>query len=147
MDTQKRWCVLVPCSSTETWAVPQNCLAEIVTLHTDAATPPATLNWRGRTVPVLDLGRGDGAQWSEPQRGTGLVAIFLGLKGEGSEYWGLAVRGKGLKAVNLSQADVQDVPGQVAAHATAAFTVDGVLCQVPDLDSFQKKSTAIARVA
>jgi hypothetical protein len=147
MDIQKRWCVLLPCSGTETWAVPQNCLAEIVTLYTDAATPPATVNWRDRTVPVLDLGSEDGSQWREPRRGAGMIAIFLGLKGEGCEYWGLAVRGGGLKVVNLSNGEVKDMPEQVKQHATAAFTFDGMLCQVPDLDSFQRMSTVKQQVA
>jgi hypothetical protein len=147
MDIQKRWCVLVPCSSTETWAVPQNCLAEIVTLYTDAVTPPDTVIWRDRTVPILDLGRADGSQWRESRRGAGLVAIFLGLKGEGSEYWGLAVRGEGLKVVSLSHEEVKDTPEHVKPHATAAFSFDGVLCQVPDLDSFQRMSTIKQHVA
>jgi len=147
MDIPKRWCVLIPCSSTETWAVPQNCLAEIVTLHTEEAVPPNTVNWRDRSVPILDLGREDGSLWSEPRRGAGLVAIFLGLKGEGCEYWGLAVRGDGLKVISLSHEQVEDQPEQVEEHATAAFTFGGVLCQVPDLDSFQRKSAASQQVA
>ena len=86
-DNTKRWCVLIPCSSTETWAVPQNCLAEIVTLQADTQQPPQQVQWRERTVPVLELGNGAGSLWQQPRRETGLVAIFLGLKGEGCEYW------------------------------------------------------------
>jgi hypothetical protein len=138
-DNTKRWCVLIPCSKTETWAVPQNCLAEIVTLYTDTALPPKEVNWRGRTVTVLDFGSDDGSHWREPRRGAGLVAIFLGLRGEGCEYWGVAVRGEGLRVVSLLPEEVVDVPEQVSQHATAAFNFNGVLCQVPDLDSFQKK--------
>ena len=103
----KQWCVLIPCSTTETWAVPQNCLAEIMTLNTDTALPPDEVNWRGRTVPVLDFGSDDGSLWREPHRGAGLVAIFLGLRGEGCEYWGVAVRGEGLKVVSLSPEEVE----------------------------------------
>ncbi|MEZ5572982.1 MAG: chemotaxis protein CheW [Halioglobus sp.] len=147
MDVSKRWCVLVPCSKTETWAVPQNCLAEIVTVHTLGSVPPDEVSWRGRSVPILDLGREDGSQWSEPDRGTGLVAIFLGLKGEGCEYWGMAVRGGGLKMVSLSPEEVEDLPEQVAPHATAAFKFDGVVCQIPDLESFQRQSTVKQQVA
>ncbi len=146
-DNTKRWCVLIPCSKTQTWAVPQNCLGEIVTLHTDTVLPPDEVIWRGRTVPVLDFGCDDGSLWREPSRGTGLVAIFLGLKGEGCEYWGLAVRGEGLRVVSLSPDEVEDVPQQVQQHATAAFTFNGVLCQVPDLDSFQKKIAVSQQVA
>jgi hypothetical protein len=143
----KRWCVMVPCSRTETWAVPLNCLAEIVTLHTDALSPPGELSWRDRSVPILDLGAGDGSAWRSEVRGTGLLAIFLGLKGEGCEYWGLAVRGEGLRVVSLSGEAVEDMPEQIQQHATAAFTFNGVLCQVPDLDSFQRKVAASQHVA
>jgi len=146
-DNTKRWCVLLPCSSTETWAVPQNCLGEIVTLHTDTALPPDEITWRGRTVPVLDFGSDDGSLWREPRRGAGLVAIFLGLKGEGCEYWGVALRGQGLRVVSLSPEEVEDAPEQVQRHATAAFKFNGVLCQVPDLDSFQKKIAVSQQVA
>ena len=141
-DNTKRWCVLIPCSKTETWAVPQNCLGEIVTLQTDSELPPEEVNWRDRVVPVMDFGSDDGSGWREPRRGTGLVAIFLGLKGEGCEYWGMAVRGEGLRVVSLSPEEVEDLPEQVCEHATAAFNYHGVLCQVPDLDGFQKTVAA-----
>ena len=59
----------------------------------------------------------------------GLVAIFLGLKGEGCEYWGVAVRGEGLRVVSLSPEEVEDVPEQVQQHATAAFKFQR--CAVP----------------
>lgn len=146
-DNVNRWCVLVPCSKTQTWAVPLNCLAEIVTLHTEAISPPHEVLWRDRAVPVMDLGPADGSEWRAASRGTGLVAIFLGLKGEGCEYWGLAVRGEGLRVVRLSGEAVEDVPEQIQPHATAAFTFHGVLCQVPDLDSFQRKVAAGQHVA
>jgi len=146
-DNTSRWCVLVPCSSNETWAVPLNCLAEILTLHTDESSPPAAVAWRDRTVTVLDLGAEDGSLWRVPARGTGLVAIFLGLKGEGCEYWGLAVRGDGLRVVSLPADAVEDAPDEAQKHATAAFRFHGVLCQVPDLDGFQRKAAAIRRVA
>lgn len=146
-DNAKRWCVLIPCSNTETWAVPQNCLAEIMTLNVDTLLPPDEVSWRGRTVPVLDFGSDDGSLWRGPRRGAGLVAIFLGLRGEGCEYWGVAVRGEGLRVVSLSPEEVEDVPEQASPHATAAFTFKGVLCQVPDLDSFQKKIAVTRHVA
>ena len=146
-DNTKRWCVLIPCSKTETWAVPQNCLGEIVTLYTETLLPPVEVSWRGRTVPVLDFGSGDGSLWREPSRGAGLVAIFLGLKGEGCEYWGLAVRGEGLRIVSLTPETVENVPHLVQQHATAAFKFNGVVCQVPDLDSFQKQIATSQQVA
>lgn len=141
-DNAKRWCVLIPCSKTETWAVPQNCLGEIVTLQTDSELPPDEVNWRDCVVPVLDFGSDDGSRWRESRRGTGLIAIFLGLKGEGCEYWGLAVRGAGLRVASLSPDEVEDMPDQVGEHATAAFNFHGVLCQVPDLDGLQKTIAA-----
>ena len=141
-ENAKRWCVLLPCSKTETWAVPQNCLGEIVTLQTDSELPPNEVNWRDRVVPVLDFGSADGSSWRDSRRGTGLVAIFLGLKGEECEYWGMAVRGEGLRVVSLSPDEVEDMPEQVSEHATAAFNFHGVLCQVPDLDGFQKNIAA-----
>ena len=146
-DDVKLWCVLIPCSETEMWAVPQNCLAEIVTLHTDAQEPPQEVIWRDRTVPVMDRGCDDDSQWQQPHRDAGLVAIFLGLKGDGCEYWGVAVRGDGLKIAGLVPEAVEDMPECVQEYATAAFRFDGVLCQVPDLDRFQKKIAVGAMVA
>jgi len=137
-DESLRSCVLIPCSKTEAWAVPQICLAEILTLQTSAEEPPREVEWRGVTVPVLDMGPGDGSEWRE-SRGTGLIAIFLGLKGEGCEYWGVAVRGDGLKVEKVSPEDIEDAAEAVLPHATAAFQLNGVLYQVPDLDELQKR--------
>jgi len=135
----KHWCVLIPCSSTETWAVPQNCLGEIVTVPAPSNQPPATVTWRGHAVPVVDLGGADGSNWRDARRGTGLVAVFLSLKGAGCAYWGVAVRSGGLRVVDLAAGDIDERPEMASAHATAAFNFNGVLCQVPDLDSFQKR--------
>ncbi|CAA0121863.1 Uncharacterised protein [Halioglobus japonicus] len=146
-DNTKLWCALIPCSGTETWAVPQNCLAEIVTLHTDAEQPPEEIIWRDRAVPVLDMGSEDGSAWQQPSRDAGLVAVFLGLKGEGCEYWGVAIRGQGLKVAPLVAEEVEEVTEGVQDYATAAFMFNGVLCQVPDLDSFQKKVAVKQMVA
>ena len=138
-ESVKRQCVLIPCSKTETWAVPQNCLGEVFTVHTENEQPPEQVEWRGETVPVMDLGSDDGSQWRDPGRGAGLVAVFLGLKGEGCSYWGVAVRGGGLRVVDIAGDEVQDEPGQVCERATAAFSIKGVVCQVPDLDGLQKQ--------
>lgn len=146
-EDTSRWCVLLPCTNTETWAVPQNCLGEILTLYTDEDMPPEEVTWRDRIVPVLDLGADDDSAWREPRRGSGLMAIFLGLKGEGCEYWALPLRGAGLSVVNVLSEEVEDAPEQVSQHATAAFNFRGVLCQVPDLDGFQKKITLSQNVA
>lgn len=146
-DDTKLWCALIPCSQTDTWAVPQNCLAEIVTLHTDTLRPPTEIVWRERTVPVLDLGSDDGSEWQQPHRDAGLVAIFLGLKGDDCEYWGLAIRGDGLQVAPLVAAEVEDVPERAREYATAAFMLNGRLCQVPDLDRFQQKIAVSSMVA
>ena len=146
-EEASRWCVLLPCSNTETWAVPQNCLGEILTLQSETEQPPGAVSWRDCTVPVLDLGGEDGSVWREPRRGSGLMAVFLGLKGEGCEYWALALRGANLSVVNLLPEEVEDAPEQVSEHATAAFNFRGVLCQIPDLDSFQKKITLNQSIA
>jgi len=140
-DEALRSCVLIPCSQSESWAVPQICLAEILTLQTAAETPPEEVEWRGRTVPVIDMGREDGTSWQE-HRGVGLVAIFLGLEGEGCDYWGVAVRGEGLAIEKISPEEVSDASDDVLPHASAAFRLNDVLYQVPDLDSFQKKISA-----
>lgn len=146
-EDASRWCVFIPVSKTETWAVPQICLAEILTLQSSADQPPEEVQWRGRTVPVVDFGVDDGSQWRESQRDSGLVAIFLGLEGEGCEYWAVAVRGDGLAARKVAPREVHDVPDSVVEHATAAFSYHGVVCQVPDLDSLQKTITLRAQVA
>ena len=146
-EEMNRWCVLIPCSQSETWAVPQNCLAEIVTLQCGEECPPSEIEWRGTTVPVVDFGLEEGPDWCDPRRGAGLVAVFLGLAGEGCEYWGVAVRGDGLRATRLQPEEAADAPGKALPHATAAFEYRGVLCQVPDLDRLQRTITADRQVA
>ncbi len=132
-------CVLLPVTNGETWAVPQNCLAEILTVHTAEEAPPGEVAWRGRQVPVLSLrGAGD-APWCDPRRGAGLVAIFLGLEGEELEYYGVAVGGEGMGAARITAEVIEDVPGEMTELATAAFRYEGRTCQVPDLDRLQQR--------
>jgi len=146
-DDSLRWCVLIPCSKTESWAVPQNCLAEIVTLHAASEQPPEELQWRGQSVPVLDFGYDDGSLWREQLGGAGLIAVFLGLEGEGCDYWAVAVRGKGLAVTAIAPDDVEDAPDAVQEHSTNAFSLGGVVYQVPDLAALQKKIAASQEVA
>ena len=146
-DDTTHWCVLIPCSKTESWAVPQNSIAEIVTLQATTEQPPEELEWRGQTIPVLDFGFEEDASWREQLGGTGLIAIFLGLQGEGCDYWGVAVRGEGLAVKRVAAADVEDAPESVLEHATAAFKLDDVIYQVPDLAVFQRKIAATEEVA
>jgi hypothetical protein len=146
-DDTARWCVLIPCSKREYWAVPQNCLAEIVTLHGDAGEPPEELSWRGELVPVLDFGGDEGPAWREQLGGSGLVAIFLGLEGEGCDYWGLAVRGDGLAVRQIASDAVQDVPDAALEYAAAAFRLEGEVYQVPDMLLLQRKIATSLEVA
>jgi len=135
------------CSNTEAWAVPQNCLAEILTLHDVAEQPPETVLWHGVNLPVLDFGDDDGSAWREHRSGTGLVAIFLGLEGEGCDYWGVAIRGEGLAVKRIATGEVKDSHEAVREHAHAAFNLHGTVYQVPDLAVLQKKITASQEMA
>ena len=54
-EKKSSWCVLLPCSKKEKWAVPQNALAEIVTLPAVDDEPPTQFTWRGQEISVLDL--------------------------------------------------------------------------------------------
>jgi len=146
-DETKTRCVLIPCSGRETWAVPQNCLAEIITVSSSSENPPEEVTWRELQVPVLDFGRDGSEAWREPRVGTGLVAIFLGLAGEGCEYWGVAVRGRGLTIATLTEAEVADAPDEALEHAAGAFRHGNALYQVPDLDGLQKKLADSQKVA
>ena len=139
VEERGQWCILLPCSNTEHWAVPQNVLAEIVTLPTDEEQPPGELEWRGESVPVLDLGDPGESPWQQRVGGAGLVAVFLGLSGENCDYWGLALRGEGLAVKQIQPAEVEEVTEGVAEHAIAAFSVGGVTYQVPDLHALQRR--------
>lgn len=142
-----QWCILLPCSDTEHWAVPQNVLAEIVTLPADQEHPPEELDWRGKSVPVLDLGRPGDPSWGERVGSAGLVAVFRGLSGETCDYWGLALRGEGLAVRRVHPTEVEEATEAVSEHATAAFRMAGVTYQVPDLISFQRRLAANTNAA
>ena len=131
-----RWCVFLPCSENEVWAIPQNCLAEIVTLQNAGVTPPDRISWRGEEVPVLDLG---GPPWREPGGDSGLVAVILGLKGQGNDYWAVALRGEGLAVKNIANEKIKDLPDRITERSTSAFELHEVLYQVPDLPELQKQ--------
>ncbi len=140
-------CVLIPCSDTENWAVPQACLAEIHVVNSTSKTPPKAVEWRGQKVPVMDLGEKGAAPWGERRVGTGLVAIFLGLEGAGCDYWGVAVRGEGLAVARLSSEEISDASGEALEHAASAFKYNDVLYQVPDLDGLQQRIATSAEAA
>ena len=135
IENESRWCVLLPCSSQETWAVPQKCLAEIVTLPAEGLLPPAKLFWRGRDVPVLDLDMDDAAPWRDSRAATGLIAVVLGLKGGSWDYYGVALRGGGLTMKDLSREEIEDVPELVFEGSSSAFRMNGDVYQIPDMAS------------
>lgn len=140
-------CVLLPVAAGETWAVPQNCLAEILTVQTTEDEPPRKVEWRGRRVPVLSLRGTEDPPWCDPRRGAGLVAIFLGLEGEELEYYGVAVSGDGIGAARITAGVIEDVPDEMTELATAAFRYEGMTCQVPDLDRLQQRVSQVAGAA
>jgi hypothetical protein len=135
IENDSRWCVLLPCSAQESWAVPQKCLAEIVTLPADGTSPPTQLFWRGRDVPILDLGVDNAAPWRDSRASTGLIAVMLGLKGGSWDYYGVALRGGGLTMKDLSREDIEDVPELVCEGSSSAFRMNGEIYQVPDMAS------------
>ncbi len=136
-DSAQRMCVFLPCGRDLHLAVPQNCLAEIVTLPADGAEAPRQFEWRGQSVPVIDFGAPGDPQWRDHNSGTGLVAVFLGLRGQSCEYWGLALRGTGLGVRRLEAAACRDVPEGRGEYSMAAFEFEGRLYQVPDLPALQ----------
>ena len=138
-ENDSRWCVFLPCSSEETWAIPQNCLAEIVTFTAVSATPPEQISWRGHTVPVLDLDDSGETPWRDPHGGAGLIAVILGLKDQGNEYWAVALRGEGVAVKNIASERIIDLPERVLERSTAAFEMHSMEYQVPDLPELQKQ--------
>ena len=136
--TTERSCVLVPCSRRHSWAIPQSCLGEIVTVTASQDCPPQEINWRGELVPVLDFGTGDDLPWRDPRAGSGLVAVLLGRRGENCQYLGMAVRGDGLGVASLAEDGIEDQPEGVQEYATAAFQMRGNVYQVPDIPALQR---------
>jgi hypothetical protein len=103
-----QWCVFLPCSENEIWAVPQNCLGEIVTIPNAQELPPEHITWRGHSLPVLDLNVDSASPWREPHGGAGKIAVILGLQGLGCDYWGVALRGDGLAMNPLVDEQVEE---------------------------------------
>ena len=142
-DRDDRMCVLLPVGTDVQWAVPQPCLAEVLTLQPGtSAEPPASVVWRGVEIPVLDLGSGGAEPWLDAHLGAGLVAVMLGVTGTGCDYWAVALRGGGLAARRLLAEECEDQPEAVAANALAAFSLGGSVYQVPDLPALQQQAAA-----
>ncbi len=140
-------CVFLPCRQGEVWAVPQNSLGEIVTLAAQGAAAPASIEWRGQSVPVIDFGGADGAAWVDEKSATGLVAVFLGIRGQACDYWGLALRGTGLGVRRVEDEACGDRPDARGEHALAAFEFEGCIYQVPDLPALQAFACQEGRAA
>ena len=138
-DRDDRMCVLLPCGDGQNWALPQQCLAEIVTLQEAAECPPASISWRGLDIPVIDFGADGVEPWRDARTGAGLVAVLLGLEGLGQEYWALAIRGEGLGVRRIRAQDCEDRPEEQRDYALAAFVLETVIYQVPDLPSLQQQ--------
>ena len=145
-EQKQRMCVLLPCASNRHWAVPQNCLAEILTLPASDDNVPAQVRWRGVDIPVIDLADGSDLSWRDEKKGTGLIAVILGVRGAGPDYWGVALRGEGLSVRQLDADECDDRADAMQEYALAAFELDGQVYQVPDLPALQglamERSTA-----
>jgi hypothetical protein len=145
-EQKQRMCVLLPCASNRHWAVPQNCLAEILTLPASDDNVPAQVRWRGVDIPVIDLADGSDLSWRDENKGTGLIAVILGVRGAGPDYWGVALRGEGLSVRQLDADECDDRADAMQEYALAAFELDGQVYQVPDLPALQglamERSTA-----
>lgn len=142
-NPKARMCVLLPCGGDLRWAVPQSCLTEIHTVAADSDDPPATVNWRGLDLPVVDVGARSGTPWRDSRSGTGLVVIIPGVSGHGSDYWALALRGAGLAVRDVQEVDCDDLPDSLVEHSVAAFALGGVVYQVPDLASLERLSATL----
>ena len=140
-------CVFLPCRRGQVWAVPQNCLGEIVTLPAQGASAPPSIDWRGQRVPVIDFGGAGDAAWVDEKTATGLVAVFLGIRGQACDYWGLALRGSGLGVRRVEEATCTDRPDACGEHALAAFEFEGAIYQVPDLPALQAFACQEGRAA
>ncbi len=135
-EDPKRLCVLLPLAGNLRWVVPQNCLAELVTVHAAQDTPPATIAWREQVVPVLDFGAEDSTPWCDAKSQTGLIAVFLGLREQPLEYWGVALRGAGLGVRKLDLESGVEVAAE-GEFALAAVELEGQVYTLPDLPALQ----------
>lgn len=121
-------CVLLPCSSGETWAVPLNSVAEVVAR---GEVRSERLRWRGRELPVYAPGA--------VEQSGGVYAVMLGLDDLAGDFWAISLRNHALVYLPLTEADITELAGdgRVTADALAVFTVAGEACVVPDLGALQ----------
>ncbi len=139
MGSSDNMCVLLACAGGDHWALPQNCVAEILTLAAVDERPPPEASWRGCMIPVIVAGGdevcADG--WRDEHSGSGLVAVIPGLHGMGCDYWAVAITGDGLRLCAIDEAAIEDMPEEAREYASAAFRLDGITYQVPDLKGLQ----------
>lgn len=135
-DSLRRMCVLLPLATDLRWIVPQNCLAELVTVHAASTEVPGTLDWRGHSVPVIDFGAGNTAPWLDEKNRTGLVAVFLGLREQPLDYWGAVLRGAGLGVRRLDLTACRELE-PAGEYALASFELEGQVYSLPDLPALQ----------
>ncbi len=138
-EMRVRRCLFLPCSAGEIWALPTNCLAEIVTLYNVDPLPPEWIKWRGQQVPVLDLDSSQSVRWRDQRSGSGMVAVLLGIAGLGCNYLGVALRGPGLGLHDVPEDEVDDCPDEALARSVGAFRWRDTLYQIPDLPALLKE--------
>jgi len=121
-------CVLLPCSSGETWAVPLNSVAQVLAR---GEVRSERLRWRDRELPVY-------APAAAEQSG-GIYAVMLGLDDLAGDFWAISLRNQALVYLPLTEADTTELAkdGSVSVDALAVFAVAGASCVVPDLGALQ----------
>ena len=122
-------CVLLPCRNGETWALPLNSIAELVTA---AELSAGRLCWRGLELPVYPLPTA-----ADPAGG--LYAVITGLQDLAGGYWAISLQDRGLKHRVLTADDLAepDPDDSAASAALAVFALAGDRCVVPDLGVLQ----------
>ena len=122
-------CVLLPCSSGETWAVPLNSVAEVVAR---GEVRSERLRWRGRELPVYPP--------AAAEQDGGIYAVMLGLDDLAGDYWAISLRNHALAYLPLTEVDTAELAGggSVNADALGVFSVAGASCVVPDLAALQR---------
>lgn len=126
-------CVLLPCSSGETWAVPLNSVAEVLV---SAEMLSGRLRWRGRELPVFAP--------LPAEQNSGIFAVMLGLGELAGDCWAVSLRNHSLAYCLLTEAELAG-PAEcdlATADAVAAFTLAGNVCVVPDLGALQVRLAA-----
>ena len=67
-----------------------------------------------------------------------MIAVLLGREGESCRFWGIALRGNGLRVASLDEEELEDLPEAAQDYASAAFRLQENVYQVPDLLAIQR---------